>query len=156
MKQRVSPGLIDNGFRYGYGFDLPDDISDLDGLAKIAQPNITNSASSVYFDHQFCSPPLPTVIPHISVTSHSSTSRSSATTHPTKKVSPSATFHYSSATRNSSSKVNHLPTTATPNTATTLSALKQQTSYTSARGYTLKLKPSSSSTYSGSLATTTP
>jgi hypothetical protein len=70
MKQRVSPGSIDNGFGYGFGFDLPDDISDLDGLAKIGQPNLTNSASSVYFDHQFCSPSLPTVIPHISVTSH--------------------------------------------------------------------------------------
>jgi hypothetical protein len=139
MKQRVSPGSIDNGFGYGFGFDLPDDICDLDGLAKIVQPNITNSASSVYFDHQFCSPSLPTVIPHISVTSHLSSSRSSATTHATKKVSPSATFHYSSATRNSSSKVNPLPTTATPTTATALSTLKQQTPYTSARGYTLKL-----------------
>jgi hypothetical protein len=84
MKQRVSPGSIDNGFGYGCGFDLPDDISDLDGLAKIVHPNIANSASSIYFDHQFCSPPLTTVIPRISVTSHSSSSRSSATTHATK------------------------------------------------------------------------
>jgi hypothetical protein len=82
MKERVSPGSVDNGFGYGFGFDLPDDISDLDGLAKIVQPNITNSTSYVYFDQQFCSPSLPTVIPHISVTSHSSSSRSSATTIP--------------------------------------------------------------------------
>jgi hypothetical protein len=141
MKQRVSSGSIDNGFGYGYGFDLPDDISDLDGLAKIVQPSIINSASSVYFDHQLCSPPLPTVIPHISVTSHCSSSRSSATTHPTKKVAPSATFPYSYATRNSSSEVNPIPPTGTPTTATTLSALKQQTSYSSARGYTLKPHP---------------
>jgi hypothetical protein len=41
MKQRVSPGSINNGFGYGFGFDLPDDISNLDGLAKIVHPNIT-------------------------------------------------------------------------------------------------------------------
>jgi hypothetical protein len=37
MKERVSPGLIDNGFGCGYGFKLPDNISDLDGLAKTIQ-----------------------------------------------------------------------------------------------------------------------
>jgi hypothetical protein len=43
MEKRVSPGLIDNGFGYGFGFiDLPDEISDLDDLAKVVQPNITN------------------------------------------------------------------------------------------------------------------
>jgi hypothetical protein len=47
MKQRVPPGMIDNGGVYKF----PDDISDLDGMAKILQPNTITSGSSpaVYF-----------------------------------------------------------------------------------------------------------
>jgi hypothetical protein len=86
MKQRMSPGLIDNGFGYGCGFKLPDDISDLDGLAKIIQPNnITSSASSVFFDHHLSSPSISTLISHPYATSNSSSSNSLTTTHPTKR-----------------------------------------------------------------------
>jgi hypothetical protein len=94
MKQRVSPGLIDNGgFGYGCGFDLPDDISDLDGLAKIIQPNnITSSACSVFFDHHHSSHSISTLISHPYTTSNSSSLNSSTTTHPTKQLLPFTTI----------------------------------------------------------------
>jgi hypothetical protein len=53
MKQRVPPGMIDNG---GV-FELPDDISDLDGMAKVVQPNTITSGISGCFDELFHSQP---------------------------------------------------------------------------------------------------
>ena len=56
MKQRVSPGSIDDKGYRGYGLDISDDISDLDGLAKIIPSNITTSSdTSIHFDPQCCS-----------------------------------------------------------------------------------------------------
>jgi hypothetical protein len=51
MKQRVPPGMIDNGGVY----EFPDDISDLDGMAKILQPNTITSGSSSQFDELYLS-----------------------------------------------------------------------------------------------------
>ncbi|MGK3743877.1 MAG: hypothetical protein ACI90V_010736, partial [Bacillariaceae sp.] len=47
LKKQVTPSLIDNGFVFGC--DIPDDLSDLDGLAKIIQPNHIASAHSSTF-----------------------------------------------------------------------------------------------------------
>jgi hypothetical protein len=49
MKQRVPPGMIDNGGVY----EFPDDISDLDGMAKILQPNTITSGISPCFDELY-------------------------------------------------------------------------------------------------------
>jgi hypothetical protein len=49
----VPPGMIDNGGVY----EFPDDISDLDGMAKILQPNTITSGSSSQFDEFYHSHP---------------------------------------------------------------------------------------------------
>ena len=103
LKQQAPPGLIDMGF----GFEIPDGISDLDGLAKIIQPNLTASAdTSIFFDEQFRSSSVPTTITNPFVTSHSSSSiynpsQSSANvnSHSSLKSPPSS---YPSTTHSSS------------------------------------------------------
>ena len=65
MKQRVPPGMIDNGAV----FELPDGISDLDGMAKIVQPNTITSGVSGCFDDYFNSPHLSSHTEHSFITS---------------------------------------------------------------------------------------
>ena len=159
MKQRVPPGWMDNGFGFELGFELPDDISDLDGLAKIIQPNTTGSATPVYFDQQFRSSTIPNMIALPSVSSNSLSFQSSSTTTYNKQVLPSATFPTSVTAGNyrSSLKPRHMSTaahgytlkpqlssaskSATTNTTTIISSLKPQPLSTAARGYSLKPPP---------------